>query len=445
MCKRLNCLSTVQWLFLLLFLLNPSLLQSQESQQQPQQPLQQQTEEQADIKEYVEVVNVEMILRALRKGQPVGGLKKTDFRLMENGKELKITSFTEVRRKIGENEITPSTTELAIPDETAKLPEKRFFLIYFWLEERDLKYRESLDYFFKNVFREGDRVILVTKRNAFPVTKEEEIAPAVQQLEQAINRSSDRLKRWMRSTTKEMQRAFDRYKSELEKTDVNEVDYDRLRYHRNNVKHTFDHNWEEYRLRYLTSNVTRLMTLAKELGGMDVEKWGLVFYQHNVFPTYNTNRMELDLARADWKEKWEFEKMILPINLRIKKPDKALFHIKRIQQAFIRANATFHLLLPDMRTKFDPTGRNLILNDVYSDWKEAFRQISQATGGEIVGGNKLKASLQKVVEREDIYYRITFRPQKIDKKNRHIEIKPLKKGLKIFHVSRVHLAAPAAK
>ena len=53
-------------------------------------------------KEYIEVTNVELNVRALRKGKPVSGLKKDDFIVLENGKKMRITSFMEIKRAIGE-------------------------------------------------------------------------------------------------------------------------------------------------------------------------------------------------------------------------------------------------------------------------------------------------------------------------------------------------------
>ena len=58
-----------------------------------------------EIQKFVSVKNIEIIIRAMRNGHPVIGLKETDFILLENGKKMKITSLTEVSRKIGSNKI----------------------------------------------------------------------------------------------------------------------------------------------------------------------------------------------------------------------------------------------------------------------------------------------------------------------------------------------------
>jgi hypothetical protein len=56
--------------------------------------------QQEQQQEYVQVVNVEMILRVLKDGSPVGGLKKNDFALYEDGEKSEINGFFEIHRRI---------------------------------------------------------------------------------------------------------------------------------------------------------------------------------------------------------------------------------------------------------------------------------------------------------------------------------------------------------
>ena len=69
-------------------------------QKDPDEPKQSQKSE---TREYVEVVNVSLVVRALKKGQPVAGLQQKDFTLYENGKPRTLTSFQEIRRKVGQH------------------------------------------------------------------------------------------------------------------------------------------------------------------------------------------------------------------------------------------------------------------------------------------------------------------------------------------------------
>ena len=57
------------------------------------------------IREDLVVINIEVPVRVVRDGKTVGDLKKSDFRLFEDGKEIQINGFTEVRKKISAQKI----------------------------------------------------------------------------------------------------------------------------------------------------------------------------------------------------------------------------------------------------------------------------------------------------------------------------------------------------
>ena len=82
------------------------------------------------------------------------------------------------------------------------------------------------------------------------------------------------------------------------------------------------------------------------------------------------------------------------------------------------------------------------LTDVYSGWDDTFRQISQSTGGEVVIGNLLKRSLKLVADREDIFYRLTYRPSDIKNEKRKINITSHIKNLNIIHESKIKVSRP---
>lgn len=401
-----------------------------------------QKKDNATIKEYVEVVNVEMTLRALRKGKPVGGLKASDFILLEDGKQLQITSFTELRKKIGRKEVELETDE---PEEVAH--KRRFFLMYFWIMERRVKFRESLDYFFNNVYRDGDLVLMAVNNKAIKVTEPGDIPAALSQLEEEVIRVCNEQSTWLRSTVRQLSRGYGEYLTEANRQ---RPDIERLISLRSQLRGWIEGAWQQFRYKFLTGNTSKLHALADSLKNVGLEKWGIVYYQQNVFPIFDLSRVEEDLrAYADSnlelaKEKSEMIALLRPYIIRFSKPPTSLKHIKAIQQAFIRSDATFHLMIPDSNAQMDDERgmQSLSLRDVYSDWKETFRQITVATGGEVIGGNILKASLQKVVEREDIYYRLTYRPRNTDKEKRKIRIKSRQKDVKLYHVSRVKVEKP---
>jgi len=73
-------------------------------------------------KEYVQVVNVEMILRVLKDGVPVAGLKKSDFTLYEDGEPCDINGFFENHRRIAH-----------AGESKKQLQQPRLYLLFFWV------------------------------------------------------------------------------------------------------------------------------------------------------------------------------------------------------------------------------------------------------------------------------------------------------------------------
>ena len=49
---------------------------------------------------------------------------------------------------------------------------------------------------------------------------------------------------------------------------------------------------------------------------------------------------------------------------------------------------------------------------LFSNWEDAFRQITEVTGGEVMDGNRMKGALAEVANREDVYYVLTYAPEK---------------------------------
>ena len=94
---------------------------------------------------------------------------------------------------------------------------------------------------------------------------------------------------------------------------------------------------------------------------------------------------------------------------------EALRFADSLRTRFIQANTQFHMLLLDSRqspSALDAASRFEVINPfpVFSNWEETFRQITEATGGEIMDGNRMKEALAEVANREDVYYVLTYAP-----------------------------------
>ena len=76
-------------------------LTRENSWQQGQQSQEKEKKDDPQVREHVEVINVELILRAILKGKTIANLKKEDITIYEDGTQVPITSFLPVTRKLG--------------------------------------------------------------------------------------------------------------------------------------------------------------------------------------------------------------------------------------------------------------------------------------------------------------------------------------------------------
>jgi hypothetical protein len=113
-----------------------------------------------------------------------------------------------------------------------------------------------------------------------------------------------------------------------------------------------------------------------------------------------------------------------------------------VRQAFVDANATFHLLLSEPPVKETPVQtQHIRVERIRSDWEQAFNNITRATGGEVVENKPPAESLARFAETEDIYYRLTYAPGTDGGFTRKINVKTADKKMVLRFNSTVTLEA----
>jgi VWFA-related protein len=168
----------------------------------------------------VEVVNVEVRVSD-RRGRPITGLTKDDFRLFEDGRPVEITYFAEVdeSRAAASAPESPSVAESPAPGTErppVSLADSRYFVIFLDLGHLTPtgmhKTFEDLQGFVEDTLRPGDRVMVVEHQQNLRVTLAltddrqrvaEVLAEAERTAPQGLQRRSER-----RSTLREIGRAL---------------------------------------------------------------------------------------------------------------------------------------------------------------------------------------------------------------------------------------------
>lgn len=338
-----------------------------------------------DAQEHVEVINVEMLARVQRNGHPVGGLRLEDFILTENGRQVRISGFREVRRRIS---VPPAPTKkTAVAAETPG----RLFVLCFWLRDREAQYAEALDHFFRDVFRPGDQVLLVHGRDVLAIHSPGEVSPVRERFEAGLRAGIDRDNVTRAQLYAEIDLAISDYVNRTAQEDEAGA--------RMKLQTRISESWKEFRARFLKADPGSLVRLADSLKPIRLEKWVLIFLQEELFPQFpEDGAIPAFRNRLD-----EMSKSLLN--------ETSAFN-ERLRSAFIAADATVSLIRLGSNA-LEEQGRSPHYRQqaVYSNRDECFRKISGVTGGVMVTDNKLARALDHAADQEDIHYVIYYAPE----------------------------------
>ncbi len=364
-----------------------------------------------NVSEYVSVVNVEVIARVQRKGQPVGGLQKSDFVLAENGKKVEINGFREVRRRISQ---PPVSEEKATP--AARSLPGRLFVLCFWLKDRQAEYKEALDHFFREVFRPGDHVILAHSKDTSLINSPEEIAPVRTKFEAELKQSIEQGNNTRAQLYDQIDDAISMYVNRSANMDEAAA--------RNILQAQISGSWSEFHMKFLKLDPGSLTLLAESLKSIRLEKWLLIFLQDEVFPEFDENGQIPAFSN-------KLEEMRKKARIEVDAFNE------KVRSAFIAADATVSLIRLGSGSLEDQ-GHSIYYRQqvVYSNRDECFQKISSVTGGAIIADNNLARALSQAADKEDICYVISFAPENTRKK-RKIDLTCLDKSLKV--VSSRHI------
>jgi hypothetical protein len=382
------------------------------------------TSQQPPQKEYVQVVNVELILRVLKDGSPVGGLQKKDFTLYEDGEKREINGFFEIHRRIAP----------AAEGKKQALP-ARLYLLFFWVGNPAVDVAGVLDKFFSEIYRDGDRVLLSTALNTFDIRSRQDVEM----------KKSEFLDQWRQEAKKrhaERSQFIDDLNRLLETYVIGVVGKSAALQMKgiDSLLMQYAAAVQEYQLRELTPDMDALGAMARSLIPVSSEKYALVFFQRDTLPLFDVSRVgdhcllngirnEAIVSLKDSMQKIEFQA-------------KTVFNSSRyseeLKTLFIQANTQFHLLFLSPERNDDAThaSHSLALTkseELFSSWDWVMQKISKSTGGSILAGDRLLDVLDQVVALEDIYYHITYVPGKAGSGKRQIDVRVEPAGMEIIH------------
>ena len=391
-------------------------------------------QEQEKPREAVTVTAVEVPVRVLHKGQVVRNLKKEDFEVYENGVKQEITAFEVISRKI------------SIPQEERKTHQKkRLFILIFNIFDYNEAVGEGIDYFFQNVFQEGDQFLILTEGRVLDIEKGKNLSKIILNLKETLKKykliSNQTILKAFRDLTREadkllaMLRGLER---DFEKSVYTPVDQAMIRFFDN-----YKRIWSDYRKQYLIPDLELYRSIIKRIKYMEGEKWAICFLQREMFPRLK-KAGRLDNEIRDWVDS-QLDPMLQVkarlIQVRQQELQRTFnvspnFPTDGLRDLFMEANITFHLItLKSLRVVFF---QDFELREIAQDYEDCFKKISLSTGGSSVFSNKVSEALKEATETEDYYYLLVYSPdENQSEEKREIDVKVKKSGVNIFCMKKV--------
>ena len=387
-------------------------------------------QEQEKPREVVTVTAVEVPVRVLHKGQVVRNLKKEDFEVYENGVKQEITAFEVISRKI------------SIPQEERRTHQKkRLFILIFYIFDYNEAVGEGIDYFFQNVFQEGDRFLILTEGRMLDIERGKKLSEVILNLKKTLKKykriSNQYTLKAFRDITREADKLLAMLRG-LERSGFTPVDQAMIRFFDN-----YKRIWSDYRKQYLIPDLELYRSIIERIKQMEGEKWAICFLQREMFPRLK-KAGRLDNEISDWIGS-QLDPMLQVkarlVQVRQQELQRTFdvsqnFPADGLRDLFMEANITFHLItLKSLRVVFF---QDFDLREIAQDYEDCFKKISLSTGGSSVFSNKVSEALKEATETEDYYYLLVYSPdENQSEKKREIDVKVKKSGVNIFCMKKV--------
>jgi hypothetical protein len=397
--------------------------------------------EQQRPQEEVTVTAVEVPVRVLLKGQVVRDLKRDDFEVFENGVKQEITQFEVVSRKIA----LPAAENPSLAAEKVR-PSKRLFLLIFNIFDYNEAVGEAVDYFFRDVFRPGDQIIVLTEDQVLDIPRGEGIDELIRRIKESLRTFKSISVQSTVKNFRDLNFEADRLLGILrgtEQSQLTRMDNAIMRFFDN-----YQRIWEDYRRRFLEPDVAFYRNLVMRLRAVEGEKWAVCFQQREMFPRIKSaSRLEIEIRnwvgaqidpqtqvsarlvqarQQDLERSFEFEGNIDP---------------EALSDLFLGADFTFHLIL--MKSSRTVIAQDFELQEVGKEYEELMTRISRSTGGYSALSNQVTAALKDAAELEDYHYLLVYSPKETSgTKKREIEVRVKRSGVDVAYLKNYLEAGP---
>jgi len=375
-----------------------------------------------EIREDMVVINVEVPVRVMHKGKPVDNLKKSDFRLFENGKEIDINGFNIVKKKI-------SSQSIELDSERKQYYEPRLFVLAFSVTNFNKFYEKGVRYFFDNVLRETDKLLVFVNNTTLTYNDLKEKDKSLNEILKTLNEEGKKARVNLRSVMMVVEGGITVLLSQIGPgSQVRNPHIGNSRQERDVLTFflRYQNAWENYKKSFLQLNIFTLYNFATFLKRITLEKWVISFYQYEKFPILNknshnyatiTNNMNLSSKNILRNVEREFNA-------------NRTFPYEEVSKIYYNLGATFNLVV--IPTRIEADMNEIVPGDISTSAEVTLREIAKRTGGSVSFTTDLTNSLEKIIEKEDISYILTYAPEDNSRRGK-LKVKLTGKKFKLLY------------
>jgi HSP20 family molecular chaperone IbpA len=347
------------------------------------------------IVEKVDVVNVVVPVRVFHNGGPVKGLTKENFKISINGKDVPITSFVEERQKI------------AVRDRQGTKPEPRLFVLVFNINDYNTNLTQHVDTIFEKIIRPGDRLMIVS--NSFFLTDRpvKNIKQEKAKIKQVLRIETTRTRREMKRVEYEMKTLAEEFIWQVADGDLGVHPQTLMRDFNIKYKDALDN----YKKRYANIIKTQGIRMANYLKDKDMKKWVINFHQVGMFPQMKSGRDESGGGLRGKLEELSLKYHWLRMDLFELDTIFAVAEgnmVKEYSKYFLNSEVTFHTIL--MKGFSNVYLEYYDYKPIATEAEIMMRRLTDMTGGEEMASDNVGKFLEKIYEKEDVYYVLAYSP-----------------------------------
>ncbi len=361
-----------------------------------------------DIIETVNVTNFEVPVRVFLKGVLVDNLTKKDFLLYEGGKKQKINGFYILKKKIAVSDDFSSDSKKGVG-------KGRYFVLVFRISEFNNQLKKGLNYVFDKVLKKTDQLLIFINDKTLSVNNLENPLSTKEVVSKMLHKESVKAKY-------RLTKILNVINNELSVTEfniftassMNQPGVEIIKFLEKYLK-----IWNSYKKLYLTPSVDDYYNFARYLQKINKEKWVINFYQIEMFPKLKRygemmSRIRNRIGELQGSSRGEdvyYSRKIsnLLMKLNISMNATTDFPADEISKLFYKVNTVFHSIF--INTTKAILSKDVEFKKISSNLENSLREITKKTGGTLISSGNIAKSVEKLTNKEDILYMLTYSPE----------------------------------